>query len=111
MGGAGAPAPPQPEDDDMTLQFDEIIASRDGLRALVKAPSAKVSHKAIDHIDDLCARFIAASPFVIVATRGGDGRLDLSPKGDPPGFVAVLDAKTLAIPDRPATTGSTVSRT
>jgi uncharacterized protein len=85
----------------MPLQFDEIIASRDRLRALVKAPSAKVSHKAIDHIDGLCARFIAASPFVIVATRGGDGRLDLSPKGDPPGFVEVLDAKTLAIPDRP----------
>jgi len=45
-------------------------------------------------------RFIAACPFVMVATRGADGRLDLSPKGDPAGFVAVLDEKTLAIPDR-----------
>ena len=43
---------------------------------------------------------IAASPFVMVATRGADGRLDLSPKGDPAGFVAVLDDHTLAIPDR-----------
>jgi PPOX class probable FMN-dependent enzyme len=60
-----------------------------------------VSHKTIDHIDDICRRFIAASPFVMVASRGADGRLDLSPKGDPPGFVAVLDQKTLAIPDRP----------
>lgn len=48
-----------------------------------------------------CRRFIAACPFVIVASRGADGRIDVSPKGDPPGFVAVLDEKTLAIPDRP----------
>ncbi|HEY7551346.1 MAG TPA: MSMEG_1061 family FMN-dependent PPOX-type flavoprotein, partial [Hyphomicrobiaceae bacterium] len=52
------------------------------------------------HIDDICRRFIAACPFVIVASRGADGRLDLSPKGDPAGFVAVLDERTLAIPDR-----------
>jgi len=59
-----------------------------------------VARKAIDHIDDICRRFIAASPFVMVATRGADGRLDLSPKGDPAGFVTVLDDHTLAIPDR-----------
>jgi PPOX class probable FMN-dependent enzyme len=59
-----------------------------------------VVNKAIDHIDDICRRFIAASPFVIIASRGGDGRLDISPKGDPAGFVSVLDKKTLAIPDR-----------
>ncbi len=84
----------------MRQDFQEVIATRERLRAIVKEPSRKVSHKAIDHIDDICARFIAASPFVVVATRGGDGRLDASPKGDPAGFVAVLDAKTLAIPDR-----------
>jgi len=47
------------------------------------------------------ARFIAASTFVMVATRGADGRPDISPKGDLPGFVIVVDKKTLAIPDRP----------
>jgi hypothetical protein len=60
-----------------------------------------VSNKAINHIDEICRRFIATSPFVMVASRGPDGRLDLSPKGDSAGFVAVLDEKTLAIPDRP----------
>lgn len=84
----------------MRQDFQEVIATRAQLRAVVKEPSQKVSHKAIDHIDAICARFIAASPFVVVATRGADGRLDVSPKGDPAGFVAVLDDKTLAIPDR-----------
>ena len=81
--------------------FEEVVTTRTRLRELYKAPSHRVTNKVIDHIDDLCRRFIAASPFVMVATRGGDGRLEQSPKGDPPGFVAVLDAKTLAIPDRP----------
>ena len=66
----------------------------------ISSPSNRASNKVIDHIDDICRRFIAACPFVVVASRGADGRLDLSPKGDPAGFVAVLDTKTLAIPDR-----------
>ena len=81
--------------------FEETIDTRARLRELVSEPPAIVTNKVIDHIDDLCRRFIGASPFVMVATRGADGRLDISPKGDAPGFVAVLDDKTLAIPDRP----------
>jgi len=84
----------------MQDQFEEVVTTRDHLRALYRMPSHRVSNKAIDHIDEICARFIAACPFVIVATRGADDCLDLSPKGDPAGFVAVLDDKTLAIPDR-----------
>jgi PPOX class probable FMN-dependent enzyme len=84
----------------MTSQFEEIVRTREALRRIVKEPSSKVSHKAIRHIDGICHRFIAASPFVVVASRGVDGRLDVSPRGDPPGFVEVLDEKTLAIPDR-----------
>lgn len=82
-------------------QFDELIATRQRLRELSKQPSSRAQGKVIDHIDAICRRFIAACPFVIVASRGADGRMDVSPKGDPPGFVAVLDEKTLAIPDRP----------
>jgi uncharacterized protein len=85
----------------VTDLFEEEIATRQRLRELSKQPSTRANNKIIDHIDDICGRFIAACPFVIVASRGADGRLDLSPKGDPPGFVAVLDEKTLAIPDRP----------
>src|SRR5437764_14294819 len=85
----------------MYSQYDEVVASPARLRELYRQPSHRGRNKVIDHIDDICRRFIAACPFVFVASRGGDGRLDLSPKGDPAGFVAVLDDKTLAIPDRP----------
>ncbi len=81
-------------------RFEEVITTRERLRELNKLPSHRAGNKAIDHIDDICRRFIAACPFVMVASRGADGRLDLSPKGDPPGFVAVLDERMLAIPDR-----------
>lgn len=83
------------------LRFDEVIETPQRLRALTQQPSERARNKVIDHIDEICRRFIAASPFVLVASRGADGRLDVSPKGDPAGFVQVLDDKTLAIPDRP----------
>lgn len=85
----------------MENRYEEVIATHERLRELSKQPSQRARDKVIDHIDDICRRFIAASPFVMVASRGADGRLDLSPKGDPAGFVTVLDEKTLAIPDRP----------
>jgi PPOX class probable FMN-dependent enzyme len=81
-------------------RFEEVIETRERLRELSRQPSQRARNKVIDRIDDICRRFIAASPFVMVASRGADGRLDLSPKGDPAGFVTVLDEKTLAIPDR-----------
>jgi PPOX class probable FMN-dependent enzyme len=85
----------------MELLFEEIITTRSRLRELSRQASPRANNKVIDHVDDICRRFIAACPFVIVASRGADGRMELSPKGDPPGFVAVLNEKTLAIPDRP----------
>lgn len=85
----------------MEICFEEVIRTHERLRELSKQPSDRANNKIINHIDDICGRFIAACPFVIVASRGSDGRMDLSPKGDPAGFVAVLDEKTLAIPDRP----------
>lgn len=56
--------------------------------------------KVIDHIDDHCRAWIERSPFVSIASCDSAGRMDVSPKGDPAGFVKVLDRKTLAIPDR-----------
>ena len=82
------------------MRFAEVVTTHKRMRELNRLPSHRVINKAIDHIDAICRRFIAACPFVVVASRGADGRLDLSPKGDPAGFVAVLDEKTLAIPDR-----------
>ena len=63
-------------------------------------PSERAAQKEITIFDNHCRAIIAASPFVIMATSGTDG-LDLSPKGDPIGFVHVEDNKTLLIPDRP----------
>jgi PPOX class probable FMN-dependent enzyme len=83
------------------MRFEEVITTQHRLRELSKQPSHRANNKIIDRIDDICRRFIAACPFVIVASRGADGRMDVSPKGDPAGFVTVLDEKTLAIPDRP----------
>src|SRR5262245_949747 len=84
----------------MQERFREIITTRERLREVKGPPARRSAVKDIDKIDDICRRFIAACPFVVVATRGEDGKLSLSPKGDPAGFVTVLDEKTLAIPDR-----------
>ena len=84
----------------METCFEEVITSRERLREVKGPPIPRSAVKDIDRIDDICRRFIVACPFIVVATRGEDGQLSLSPKGDPAGFVAVLDEKTLAIPDR-----------
>lgn len=58
------------------------------------------SNKIINHIDQHCRNWIAKSPFVVISSVSAGGFMDVSPKGDPPGFVKVLDDHTLAIPDR-----------
>ena len=63
--------------------------------------SDEVTAKTLPVLDHHCRAFIARAPFVLVATSDREGRMDISPKGDPPGFVRVLDDRTLAIPDRP----------
>jgi uncharacterized protein len=57
--------------------------------------------KQMDHIDVHCARFVALSPFVVIASVDARGALDASPRGGAPGFVRVADARTLLIPDSP----------
>ncbi len=82
-------------------RFDEEIQTVDQLRQVIPRETGIAGYKDIDHIDGVCRRYIELSPFVLIATSGADGLLDISPKGDPAGFVHVLDDKTLAIPDRP----------
>lgn len=57
--------------------------------------------KVLDHVDDFAVRFIEKSPFAVLSTADGEGRVDASPKGDGPGFISVLDRNTIVIPDRP----------
>jgi PPOX class probable FMN-dependent enzyme len=77
------------------------ITDPDTLRALVGTPSERAVRKQLSALDSHCRRFIEHSPFVLLGTSGADGRCDVSPKGDRPGFVLALDEATLAIPDRP----------
>ncbi|MGH7006441.1 MAG: pyridoxamine 5'-phosphate oxidase family protein [Alphaproteobacteria bacterium] len=77
------------------------MESEDALRALHAPPSDLVKRKCVDRLEKSCRDFIALSPFLVLGTAGADGRADVSPRGDPPGFVKVLDDKTLLIPDRP----------
>lgn len=70
------------------------------LEALIGTPGEQVKMKLRTEIDDTAREFIERAPFVVVATSDADGRLDASPKGDPPGFVHVIDSTTLAIPER-----------
>jgi len=82
-------------------QFSDVITSVAALEAVLGRPNERVAHKTIDTLDIHCRRFIARCPFVLVASFDARGAIDVSPKGDPPGFVQVLDDKTLAIPERP----------
>ncbi|MGL4964705.1 MAG: pyridoxamine 5'-phosphate oxidase family protein [Inquilinus sp.] len=82
-------------------RFRDVIASEEQLRAVLGQPTERSVAKVVRVIDEHARRFIAHAPFVFVASAGADGTLDVSPKGDPAGFVRVLDDRTLAIPDRP----------
>lgn len=75
------------------------ITTQDQLDALYSTPVAASIAKEIDYICDHYKAFIDKAPFVVLATVGPEG-LDCSPRGDPPGFVRVRDAKTVLIPDR-----------
>ncbi len=83
------------------MNFESIITSEEQLRETLGYPSEIVTRKTINHIDDNCRSFIEKSPFITIATSDLEGNMDVSPKGDPAGFVKILDEKTLAIPERP----------
>jgi uncharacterized protein len=71
------------------------------LRGILGEPAELVKAKIADRIHPLNRRFIELSPFIVVATGRPDGGLDVSPRGDPAGFVRILDDRTLLLPDRP----------
>jgi uncharacterized protein len=71
------------------------------LRAVLGEPTELVRKKIADRLNPLTRQFVERSPFVVVATGRPDGGLDVSPRGDPAGFVRILDERTLLLPDRP----------
>ncbi len=76
-----------------------IIRTLAELEALYEAPVPTSITKEVDHLTELHRAYVAAAPFVVVATSGPGG-LDCSPRGDPAGFVRVADERTLLMPDR-----------
>jgi PPOX class probable FMN-dependent enzyme len=77
------------------------VVSEEQLRDVVGSPTALVAAKVADRLNDLTRQFIERSPFVTVATADPDGGLDVSPRGDPAGFVRIIDERTLLLPERP----------
>ena len=69
------------------------VSSEERLREIIGGPSALVAAKVADRLNDLTRRFVERSPFVCVATSRPDGGLDISPRGDPAGFVRILDER------------------
>lgn len=77
------------------------IDTEEALVALIGEPTKLVLAKLSDRLNPLTRPFIELSPFVCVATTDAEGRCDVSPRGDPPGFVKILDDVTLLVPERP----------
>ena len=81
--------------------FDHIVTSEQELRDMLGLPRERSLLKERHTLDPHFRAFIAHSPFLLMATSGRDGTCDVSPKGDAPGFVLVLDDRRIVIPDRP----------
>jgi len=81
-------------------RFDDVITTEAQLRKIVGPANRWFTSKILQKLDRRCRDFIAASPFVVVGSTDPLGMVDLSPKGDRPGFVRCLDDATVAIPDR-----------
>jgi uncharacterized protein len=81
--------------------FRDVITTEQELRDLMGEPSDGAVKKETSGLTEQARRFVERSPFVLLATASRDGTCDVSPKGDPAGFVRVLDDRHLVIPDRP----------
>ncbi len=77
------------------------VTGEENLSALLGEPTALVRSKGADRLNELTRQFVERSPFLCLATSGAEGSCDVSPRGDPAGFVRILDERTLLLPDRP----------
>ncbi|WP_078543358.1 pyridoxamine 5'-phosphate oxidase family protein [Litchfieldia alkalitelluris] len=86
----------------MSEIFKNKVASIDELTALIGGTPSKIaSNKVITTLDKHCKNFIKMSPFLLMSTSHRNGTCDVSPRGDQPGFVYIVDEKHIIIPDRP----------
>jgi PPOX class probable FMN-dependent enzyme len=80
---------------------DHVVATEAQLRALIGEPATLTCAKITDRLNAVTRTYVERSPFVCVATSDREGGCDLSPRGDPAGFVRILDERTLLLPERP----------
>lgn len=85
----------------MPYKPETVLTTMAEVRSVIDGIHEAQQLKVLDHIDTHCRVWIERSPFIVMSTVDTQGNLDASPKGDPAGFVKVVDHKTLAIPDRP----------
>jgi PPOX class probable FMN-dependent enzyme len=85
----------------MTFEEKQFVTSLAELDALVPPPGEGAAGKTMHRVERYARQFIGLSPFCCLATSDGKGHADVTPRGDKPGFVRVLDDKTLLIPERP----------
>jgi len=76
------------------------VQDQSSLRAILGEPAPGLREKEMPVLDAHCRRFIALAPMLFIGSTGPDGKGDVTPRGDPPGFVTVLDDRTLLIPER-----------
>lgn len=85
----------------MSIETSNVLQDEQGLRQIYRATGERALLKVQSKLDQHCRDFIARSPFLCIGSSRPDGHADVSPRGDPPGFVHVVDDHTLLIPDRP----------
>ncbi|KAF0820909.1 Phosphohydrolase (MutT/nudix family protein) [Bacillus sp. ZZV12-4809] len=88
----------------MGTKYKNLITTKEefaSFRAEIGQPSARAAAKVIPFIDEHCIDFISKSAFLTLSTSDAAGKCDVSPRGDSPGFVTVLDEQHLFIPERP----------
>jgi hypothetical protein len=89
------------ETDSVDADHGAVIRTEAALRNVLGQPTDVVRAKISDRLNDLTRRFVELSPFLCLATSDAAGACDVTPRGDPPGFVRILDEHTLLLPERP----------
>jgi PPOX class probable FMN-dependent enzyme len=82
------------------VSVDTSVTTREAVREIVGDPIPIVRNKELARLDRFCRQFIEKSPFLCLGTAGADGHIDMSPRGDPAGFVKIIDDSTLLLPER-----------
>lgn len=82
-------------------QFTDFVTSEKQLETITGTPLPQIIGKELPGLDKMCRDFIDKSTFCLIASANPDGHLDISPRGDPEGFVRVISDSLIAIPDRP----------